>query len=140
MRLRHPRQPYDIASATAASPIYVLIDGISQPLYTIATCRGPTSAKHLSQNAQDNKTLVWLTALQSTNFNSLPPLFLDSNFHWSLSPMAPFAKYYQRAKNVIHAIQALIVFVAWAITIAILTKGGKLDGRIWYYFTLVSRC
>ena len=53
--------------------------------------------------------------------------------------MPPFAQYYQRAKNVIHAIQALAIFIAWAITIAILTKGGKLDGRIWYYFALVSR-
>lgn len=54
--------------------------------------------------------------------------------------MTPFAQYYQRAKNVIHAIQALAIFVAWAITIAIVTKEGKLDGRIWYYFTLVSNC
>lgn len=54
--------------------------------------------------------------------------------------MTPFAQYYQRTKNVIHAIQALAIFVAWAITIAILTKGGKTDGRIWYYFALVRSC
>ena len=51
--------------------------------------------------------------------------------------MPPFAQYYQRAKNVIHAIQALAIFIAWAMTIAVLTKGGKLDGRVWYYFALV---
>lgn len=52
--------------------------------------------------------------------------------------MVSFAQYYQRAKNVIHAIQALAIFVAWAMIIALLTKGGKLDGRIWYYFALVG--
>ena len=52
--------------------------------------------------------------------------------------MARLAQYYQRAKNVIHAIQALAIFVAWAMIIALLTKGGKLDGRIWYYFALVG--
>ena len=52
--------------------------------------------------------------------------------------MARFAQYYQRAKNVIHGIQALAIFVAWAMIIALLAKGGKLDGRIWYYFALVS--
>lgn len=54
--------------------------------------------------------------------------------------MVLFAQYYQRAKNVIHAIQALAIFVAWAMTIAILTKGGNIDGRIWYYFTLCWSC
>ena len=54
--------------------------------------------------------------------------------------MARFAQYYQRAKNVIHAIQALAIFVAWAMIIALLTKEGKLDGRIWYYFALVGSC
>lgn len=52
--------------------------------------------------------------------------------------MVPFAQYYQRTKNGIHAIQALAIFVAWAMIIALLTKGGKLDGRIWYYFALVG--
>ena len=52
--------------------------------------------------------------------------------------MAKFSHYYQRVKNVIHALQALSIFVAWAITIAILTKTGKVDGRVWYYFALVS--
>ena len=54
--------------------------------------------------------------------------------------MARFAQYYQRTKNVIHAIQALAIFVAWAMIIALLTKGGKIDGRIWYYFALVGSC
>ena len=52
--------------------------------------------------------------------------------------MSRFSQYYQRVKNVIHALQALGLFVAWAITIAILTKRGKVDGRVWYYFALVS--
>ena len=51
--------------------------------------------------------------------------------------MARFSQYYQRVKNVIHAVQALAIFVAWAIIIAILTKEGKLDARVWYYFALV---
>ena len=54
--------------------------------------------------------------------------------------MARFAQYYQRAKNVVHAIQALAIFVAWAMIIALLTKGGNLGGRIWYYFALVGSC
>lgn len=54
--------------------------------------------------------------------------------------MIRFAQYYQRAKNGFHAIQALAIFVAWAISIAILTKEGKLDGRIWYYFALCWCC
>lgn len=52
--------------------------------------------------------------------------------------MGPFSQYYQRVKNVIHAVQALAIFVAWAITIAILTKRGRTDGRLRYYFALVS--
>ena len=52
--------------------------------------------------------------------------------------MSRFAQYYQRTKNAIHAIQALAIFVAWALTIAILTKSGTLGGRVWYNFALVS--
>lgn len=52
--------------------------------------------------------------------------------------MSPFARYYQRAKNVLHAIQALAIFIAWALTIAILSKAGKSDGRVWYCFALVG--
>lgn len=52
--------------------------------------------------------------------------------------MGPFSQYYQRVKNLIHAIQALAIFIAWAISIAILTKGGRTDGRVRYYFALVS--
>ena len=56
----------------------------------------------------------------------------------SLTPMPQFSQYYQRVKNVIHAVQALAIFVAWAIIIAILTKRGRIDGRVWYNFALVS--
>ncbi|KAJ5104783.1 hypothetical protein NUU61_002130 [Penicillium alfredii] len=39
-----------------------------------------------------------------------------------------------RTKNFIHFAQALIIFVAWAMTIAIWTKGDGIDGRtVWYW-------
>lgn len=39
-----------------------------------------------------------------------------------------------RTKNLIHFVQALIIFVAWAMTIAIWTKGDGIDGRtVWYW-------
>lgn len=44
----------------------------------------------------------------------------------------------QRAKNVIHGIQGLVIFLAWAVTIAVFTRSGKTDGRTKYFFTLVS--
>ena len=44
----------------------------------------------------------------------------------------------QRTKNVVHGIQALIIFLAWAVTIAVFTKDGKTDGRTKYFFILVS--
>jgi hypothetical protein len=44
-----------------------------------------------------------------------------------------------RTKNVIHFAQALIIFIAWAMTIAIWTKGGSgIDGRTAWYWALVS--
>lgn len=52
--------------------------------------------------------------------------------------MAPLARYYQPAKNGVHALQGLLIFVAAIITIAMFTKGGQSDGRITYYFVLVS--
>ena len=52
--------------------------------------------------------------------------------------MAAIARYYQKAKNGVHALQALIIFIGAAITIALYTKGGQGDGRINYYFVLVS--
>jgi len=51
--------------------------------------------------------------------------------------MAAIARYYQRAKNGVHALQALIIFIGACITIAMFTKGGISDGRINYYFALV---
>lgn len=42
-----------------------------------------------------------------------------------------------KGKSYIHGIQGLIVFLAWALTIAVFTKDGKTDGRTKYYFALV---
>ena len=53
--------------------------------------------------------------------------------------MAAIAAYYQRAKNGLHALQALLIFLGAVITIALYTKGGRGDGRINYYFILVSK-
>lgn len=44
----------------------------------------------------------------------------------------------QKGKNYIHGLQGLVIFLAWALTIAVFTKTGKTDGRTKYYFTLVS--
>ncbi|KAM5456241.1 hypothetical protein MaudCBS49596_001262 [Microsporum audouinii] len=41
-----------------------------------------------------------------------------------------------RTKTIIHAFQAFIIFLAWAMTIAVFTQPGKADGRIVYYFIL----
>lgn len=44
-----------------------------------------------------------------------------------------------RTKNIIHFVQAFIIFIAWAMTIAIWTKGGSgIDGRTAWYWALVS--
>jgi hypothetical protein len=43
-----------------------------------------------------------------------------------------------RTKNIIHFVQAFIIFLAWALTIAIWTKGDGIDGRTVYYWILVS--
>ena len=42
-----------------------------------------------------------------------------------------------KGKNYIHGLQGLIIFLAWALTIAVFTKTGKTDGRTKYYFVLV---
>ena len=52
--------------------------------------------------------------------------------------MVTIDRYYQRGKNVVHALQALVIFLGAIVTIAIYTKGGNGDGRIDYYFLLVS--
>lgn len=40
------------------------------------------------------------------------------------------------AKNIIHGFQAFIIFLGWAMTIAVFTRDGKSDGRTIYYFVL----
>ena len=47
---------------------------------------------------------------------------------------------YQRAKNILHAVQAVLIFVTAMITIAIFTKPGPSDTRISYYFALCLIC
>ncbi|KAF2841598.1 hypothetical protein M501DRAFT_928620 [Patellaria atrata CBS 101060] len=44
--------------------------------------------------------------------------------------------YIQRVKTVFHIIQALLIFIAACITIAVLTKKGETDGRTKYFFAL----
>lgn len=51
--------------------------------------------------------------------------------------MAAPSRFYQRAKNGFHALQALLIFIGACITIAMFTKGGNSDGRTNYYFALV---
>jgi hypothetical protein len=43
-----------------------------------------------------------------------------------------------RTKNILHFTQAFIIFIAWALTIAIWTKGDGIDGRTGWYWGLVS--
>jgi hypothetical protein len=43
-----------------------------------------------------------------------------------------------RTKNIIHFVQAFVIFIAWAMTIAIWTKGNGIDGRTVWYWILVS--
>lgn len=42
-----------------------------------------------------------------------------------------------RIKNIIHAFQAFAIFLGWALTIAVFTKGDGIDGRSGWYFGLV---
>lgn len=42
----------------------------------------------------------------------------------------------QRIKNVVHGIHGFLIFLGWAMTIAVFTKSGKTDGRTKYYFAL----
>ncbi|KAI4268435.1 MAG: hypothetical protein LQ337_007843 [Flavoplaca oasis] len=46
----------------------------------------------------------------------------------------------QKSKIVLHGIQAFVIFLAWAITIAIFTKDGSTDGRVKYFFALCWFC
>ncbi|BCS29990.1 uncharacterized protein APUU_80293A [Aspergillus puulaauensis] len=41
-----------------------------------------------------------------------------------------------RTKNLIHGVQGFLIFLAWALTIAIFTKGDGIDGRTAWYFAL----
>lgn len=43
-----------------------------------------------------------------------------------------------KTKIVLHGVQGFVIFLAWAITIAIFTKPGSTDGRIKYFFALVN--
>jgi len=43
----------------------------------------------------------------------------------------------QSIKNVIHGVQGFVIFVAWALTIAVFIKSGNTDGRTKYFFALV---
>lgn len=43
-----------------------------------------------------------------------------------------------RTKNIIHACQGVIIFLGWAMTIAVWTKGDGIDGRTAWYWALVS--
>lgn len=43
-----------------------------------------------------------------------------------------------RVKNIIHGVQAFIIFLAWALTIAVFTRGDGIDGRSAWYWALVS--
>lgn len=44
-----------------------------------------------------------------------------------------------RTKNILHFLQGFCIFLAWALTIAIWTKGGSgIDGRTGWYWGLVS--
>lgn len=43
-----------------------------------------------------------------------------------------------RTKNLIHGVQGFIIFLAWALTIAVFTKGDGIDGRSAWYWALVS--
>ncbi|KAL3460849.1 hypothetical protein BJX64DRAFT_262324 [Aspergillus heterothallicus] len=41
-----------------------------------------------------------------------------------------------RTKNLIHGFQGFLIFLGWALTIAVFTKGGGIDGRSGWYFAL----
>lgn len=43
-----------------------------------------------------------------------------------------------KGKTAIHGLQALVIFLAWALTMAILIQTGPTDGRTKYFFALVS--
>lgn len=46
----------------------------------------------------------------------------------------------QKIKIALHGVQGFIIFLAWAITIAIFTKPGSTDGRVKFFFALCWFC
>ncbi|KAI9673252.1 MAG: hypothetical protein M1829_004317 [Trizodia sp. TS-e1964] len=46
--------------------------------------------------------------------------------------------YLQKAKNAAHIFQTLLIFIVWAITIAVLRGDGSTDGRSKWYFAVVG--
>lgn len=46
--------------------------------------------------------------------------------------------YLHKGKNALHGLQGLLIFLGWALTIAILVKEGPSDSRTKYFFALVS--
>lgn len=42
-----------------------------------------------------------------------------------------------RIKNLLHAFQGVLIFFTWALSIAVFTKGGGIDGRSGWLFGLV---
>ncbi|KAL8812145.1 MAG: hypothetical protein Q9200_001262 [Gallowayella weberi] len=46
----------------------------------------------------------------------------------------------QKSKIVLHGLQGLVIFLSWAIIIAIFTKDGSTDGRVKYFFALCWFC
>jgi hypothetical protein len=45
----------------------------------------------------------------------------------------------QKIKNYTHAVQGVLIFLAWVLTIAVFTREGSSDGRTGWYFGLVRR-
>lgn len=45
--------------------------------------------------------------------------------------------YIQKCKVVAHGFQVLLIFIAWCITISVLTKDGETGGATKFYFALV---
>lgn len=43
-----------------------------------------------------------------------------------------------KVKAGLHATQALFIFIAWALTIAVLTRNGGTGGQTWFFFILVG--
>ncbi|KAK2786409.1 hypothetical protein FQN51_003596 [Onygenales sp. PD_10] len=43
---------------------------------------------------------------------------------------------FPRVKTLLHAFQAFVIFLAWALTIAVFTRAGATDGRTAWYFAL----